>query len=296
MNRHAVVGIGEVLWDLFPAGPRFGGAPANFACHAASLGAEALVVGGIGDDVLGREAVAALRDRGVSPRFVAKTPDRPTGSVAVSVGPSGTPCFAIARDVAWDDLPWSDGLEALAVRTDAVCFGTLGQRSPQSREAIRRFVATAPPACLRIFDVNLRPPDFDHAVIRDSLALATILKLSDEELPVVAEAAGLSGTEAGVISAFASRFELRAVAVTRGSRGATLLHDGTFHDCPAGEVTVEDTVGAGDAFTAALAMGLLRRHDIDPLLRRAVDVATFVCTRAGATPPLPAELQEPFLR
>ncbi|HEX6984998.1 MAG TPA: carbohydrate kinase [Planctomycetaceae bacterium] len=294
--RPTVIGIGEILWDLFPSGPRFGGAPANFACHAAALGAEAFVVGRVGDDDLGRAAIAALRDLGVGTGHVAVDADRPTGTVAVETDASGKARYEFAADAAWDRMRWSDDLAALAARADAVCFGTLGQRDARSRETIRRFVRSTRPDCLRVFDVNLRKPFFDDAAIRESLDLANVLKLSDDELPVVAAAFAESGSEAEIMSSLAGRFRLRAVALTRGERGAALLCDGHLYECPGRTVAVKDTVGAGDAFAAALTTGLLRRDDPETVLRRAVEIGAFVCTRPGATPALPDDLREPFLR
>lgn len=291
-----IVGAGEILWDLFPSGPQFGGAPANFACHAAALGVEAHVFGAVGDDDLGRGAIAALRSHGVGTDYVAVDPNRPTGTVAVAADESGTARYEFAVDAAWDRMTWRDELDALAARTDAVCFGTLGQRDGRSRETIRRFVHAAPAECLRVFDVNLRPPFFDAAVVLESLELADVLKLNDDELPILATFLGISGDETELLSRIADRFQLRLVALTRGPHGAALFHEGRLHDRPGRRVEVADTVGAGDAFAAALTAGLLRRDDLDLVLERAVDVATFVCTRPGATPKLPDELRAPFLR
>jgi fructokinase len=293
---HALVGLGEILWDLFPSGPRFGGAPANFACHAAALGADSHVAGAVGDDDLGRAALEELRGHRVGTAAVSLDPDRPTGTVAVEADASGKARYVFAADAAWDRIAWSAALAELAARADAVCFGTLGQRDPRSRETIRRFVAATRPGCLRVFDANLRPPFFDDAAIRDSLPLANVLKLSDDELPVVASACGLTGGEPNLLRRLAGRYAFVAVALTRGPRGALLFHDGRLHEVPGRPAEVADTVGAGDAFAAALVLGLLRDDDPAETARRAVEVGTFVCTRPGATPPLPDDLRTLFLR
>jgi fructokinase len=290
-ERFTVVGFGEVLWDMLRGGAQFGGAPANFACHAAMLGAEAVVVSQVGDDELGERAIAALHRKGVETQQVVRCREYPTGTVQVELDETGSPRFEIAEDVAWDHIPWSDDLEELARRADAVCFGTLAQRGETSRRTIRRFLASTGPDCLRILDVNLRRPFYDGQVVLDSLLLAESLKLNEEELPVVASMCGLSGTGQDALEELRDRYDLRLVALTRGARGARLLARGRTADCAGEPVVVKDTVGAGDAFTAAMALGWLGRRDLDAVCRHACRVAEFVCTQAGATPPLPEGLR-----
>lgn len=291
MAALTIVGIGEVLWDLLPQGPRFGGAPANFACHAAALGAAAAVVSCVGEDELGEQAVAALAARGIDPRYIARTGRRPTGSVQVALDAAGKPTFTIGADAAWDLVEWSDELGALAARTDAVCFGTLGQRHPTARGTIQRFVAAVPPGALRIFDINLRPPYIDPEIVRASLALATVLKLNDEELEVLAPMLGLREPETiARLREIAHAHALGVVALTCGERGAVLVRgDEVSQWCPPA-ARVRDSIGAGDSFTAAMAMGLLRGHDLEAINRHACQVASYVCSQPGATPALPREL------
>jgi fructokinase len=290
-ERFTVVGLGEVLWDVFPDGPRFGGAPANFACHAAMLGADAAMVSRVGADELGEQAVASLRGHGVDTQHVGCGGDHPTGTVRVELDAAGKPRFAIAEGVAWDDIPWSDDLATLAARADAACFGTLGQRSEASRRTIRRFLEATGPRCLRIFDVNLRPPFDDRQIVLDSLRLADALKLNDEELPIVAAMCGVGGVGLEAMAGLRARYGLRLVALTRGEHGAVLLAGGAASECAAAPVRVQDTVGAGDSFTAAMALGWLRGRDPDAICRHACRVAAFVCSQAGATPTLPDELR-----
>ena len=222
--RPVIVGLGEVLWDVYPDAARFGGAPANFACHAASLGAEAWLVSAVGADELGRNALQELRERNVDCRHVSKDAHHATGRVRVTLNQSGQASYEFAADTAWDHLPWSDDLAALASRCDAVCFGTLGQRSPASRETIRRFVAATPPAALRVFDVNLRQRFYDAETIRSSLEVASALKLNDDELPIVGELCGLRGvTPREMLLELVRQFDLRLAALTRGARGAISL-------------------------------------------------------------------------
>jgi fructokinase len=287
---YTIVGLGEVLWDLFPEGAQFGGAPANFACHAAMLGADAFVVSRVGDDELGERAIAALRQHGVETRHVGRSRDHATGTVRVELDDAGRPRFEISGDAAWDHVPWSEDLEDLARRTDAVCFGTLAQRADGSRGTIRRFLRATGPDCLRIFDANLRRPFFDDRVVLDSLRLADALKLNDEELPVLASWCGLGGSPRDVLEGLRERYGLRLVALTRGAEGAMLLGDDGLVECPGTPVDVKDTVGAGDAFTAAMALGWLEGRGLDVVCRHACRVAAFVCSQAGGTPQLPGAL------
>ena len=289
---HVIVGVGEILWDVFPDGARFGGAPANFACHAAALGGDAYVLSRVGDDDLGHRALRELQQRGVKIDFVGTDSTRPTGTVNVTFDTNGVASYCFASDVAWDALAWSDELQTLAARADAVCFGTLGQRDRRSRDTIRRFVAATPGSCLRIFDVNLRPPFFDGSTIIEGVNLANVLKVNDEELPILADVVDTHGSEIEAIEHLAAAFSLRCVAVTRGARGAMLFLDGHFFESPGQAVDVIDTVGAGDAFTAAMTVGLLRGEAPEDILRRATEVATFVCTQPGATPALPEHLRQ----
>lgn len=286
-----VVGLGEVLWDLFPDGPQFGGAPANFACHAAMLGADAYVVSRVGDDELGERAIAALRRHGVEARLVGRDRDYPTGTVRVELDDEGSPRFEIAGDAAWDHIPWADELEGLARRADAVCFGTLAQRAETSRGTIRRFLEATGRDCLRILDVNLRRPFFDPRVLIDSLRLADAVKLNEEELPLVASICELAGSARDVLGGLRARYGLRLVALTRGAEGAMLLGAGGIAECAGTPVVVRDTVGAGDAFTAAMALGYLQGLGLDEVCGRACRVAAYVCTQAGGTPELPEALK-----
>lgn len=288
--KSTIVTAGEALWDLFPDGARFGGAPANVACHAASFGATSVLLSRLGDDDLGRQARDELTTHGVDVSHVQCDTEHETGTVAVSLDLNGVPGFAVSADVAWDYLEWSDELENLAALTDAVCFGSLGQRCEVSRSAIQRFVASTPTYSLRVFDVNLRPPFFDRDLIEKSMELANVLKISDEELPKFAEIMELSGSPENIITGLLSRYQLDLVALTRGPNGALLIEDGRCSDFPGFPASATDTVGAGDSFTATLIYGLLQGYELDRINRHACEVAAFVCSKDGAIPTLPEEL------
>lgn len=290
VNESVIVGLGEILWDVFPDGPRFGGAPANFACHVAGLGARAEMVSAVGTDPFGDQAVAILQERNVGTSGVQRHENRPTGTVDVTLDEAGHASYEFAAETAWDSIPWSDDLVRLAGGVGAVCFGTLGQRSDTSRETIQRFVSATPAGALRTFDINLRPPFVTDSVVLRSLELANVVKLNEDELSVLAKLCGLSGSDQEMLRTLAQKFDLQAAALTRGPEGAVLLRGNEISVSSGVDVQVVDTVGAGDSFTAAFVVGLIRGDDLDAINDRASRVAAFVCSQSGATPALPDEL------
>ena len=291
-KRPVVVGLGEVLWDIFPDETRFGGAPANFTCAVAGLsqGVDVFMASGIGSDELGRRAREELSRRRVDTLAVISR-KQPTGTVHVSVDGSGHASYEFAVDTAWDSLTWSTEWNDLAKRASAVCFGTLGQRSETSREAIQRFVSVVPDSAFVVFDINLRPPFFTDEVITQSLTLCNVLKLNDEELPEVARLSGLDIQSNDLLAQLARRWSLQAIAVTQGADGATIWHKDKQVDAPGIATAVVDTVGAGDCFTAAMVIGLLRGDGLQQICDHACAAASFVCGQPGATPEFPASLQ-----
>ncbi|MCF3650604.1 carbohydrate kinase family protein [Synoicihabitans lomoniglobus] len=285
-----VAGIGELLWDIFPHHQQLGGAPANFAWHCWQLGAEAYPVSCVGTDSLGRRARSRLAEMGVDDRYVFTTDVLPTGSVEVSLSAAGKPSYEIKADVAWDQLPLADELKTLARRLDAICFGSLAQRSVPTRETIRAVLREMPADALKVFDVNLRQSFHSRALIEESLELASVLKLSDEELPVLAAHFALPGAEAAQLVSLRERFDLRLVVYTRGAEGSRLVGADGTSDFPGLGGLAVDSVGAGDSFTAAICMGILRGGSLERVNRFANEVAAYVCSQRGATPVLPAHL------
>ena len=174
-----------------------------------------------------------------------------------------------------------------AAQADVICFGTLGQRHPVARTAIRKVLHAASPAALLIFDVNLRQHFWSQELILESLDLAKVLKLNDEELTMVAKLLGLKGSESDQLRRLAARFALHAVALTKGANGSVLLVGDQIVSHPGSKPAVVDTVGAGDSYTAALALGLLAAHAPGEILASAHRLADYVCTQPGATPPIP---------
>ena len=296
MPRPTVIGIGEILWDVFPDGPRFGGAPANFACSVAELARDRIDVymaGGVGADDLGRRAIEALHVHGVDTSCVALV-DRPTGQVLVKLDAAGASGYEFAADAAWDNVAWSDGLQQLTARADAVCFSTLGQRSEIPCQTIQRFVRATPAECLRVLDINLRPPFWNEEIVMQSLRLANVLKLNDAELSVLADMLGWSGADLELLQRLMERFSLQLVALTRGAAGAVLLSEsGERSDLPGQPTVVVDTVGAGDSFAAALVVGVLSGLPLATINAWGNRVAAFVSSQPGATPHFPDYLYQP---
>ncbi len=289
-----IVGIGEVLWDLLPGGRQLGGAPANFTYHATALGADTRLVSRVGQDELGRETLERLGKLGVSTECVEIDEQLPTGSVGVTVSAGGQPHYEIFENVAWDAIRGESAARRAVAAADAVCFGSLAQRSAISRTAIQALVGKAPGSALRIFDINLRQHYHSPAVIEQSLLLANVLKVNDAELPRLVEWFALTGDVRAQIQQLAARFALRAVALTRGDAGSLLFADGRWSEHPGVSATVVDTIGAGDSFTAAMTLGLLKSWELDRINDQANRLAAFVCSQAGATPLLPEAIRRGF--
>jgi len=292
MARPVVAGLGEALWDVLPDGDHFGGAPANVALHAAALGAEAWLISAVGRDERGAAALVLLDSAGVQRGAVAELPDHPTGVVRVSLDAAGHPVYDIASQSAWDYMPWSRAVQQVAERANAIAFGSLAQRSPVSRATIRRALAATRDTVWRLFDVNLRQSYYDAGVLTTSLQLANAVKLNDEELPVVARLCGLAtAPPADQLRALCDRYELKLAALTRGACGSVLVTPDRVCESTAPPTVVADTVGAGDAFTAALLIGILAGRPLDEVSRHANAVASYVCSQPGATPPIPETLR-----
>jgi fructokinase len=289
-----IVGIGEVLWDLLPSGRQLGGAPGNFAYHAHALGANACVIARVGTDDLGRDIRLRFEAQGIADGTLQVDETAPTGTVTVTLSEKGNPNYIIHENAAWDRLAVTPAALKAVREANAICFGSLAQRSEISRASIQRLVSAASANSLRVFDINLRQKYFSREVIEQSLRLANVLKLNDGELPFLATLFDLTGSAEEQIERLAQKFSLQVVALTRGADGSLLFQNGRWSDCASEPVKVVDTIGAGDSFTAALVIGLLLEKDLDEINRLANEVARHVCACAGATPPLPKKLCDRF--
>lgn len=285
-----VVGIGEALWDLLPEGKKIGGAPANFAYHVSQLGLPSCVVSAVGEDALGSEILDNFSAKCLCTHIA--TVPYPTGTVQVEVDPVGVPQYVIRESVAWDNIPFTPELKALAQRTCAVCFGSLAQRATTSRETIGRFIDTMPrdEDSLIVFDVNLRQGFYDKEILDQSMARCNVLKINDEELVIVSRLFGYPGTDLrSKCRALLDRYNLRMLILTCGVNGSHIFTPGDISYQATPEVVVADTVGAGDSFTAAFVASIIRGKSVAEAHQRAVEISAYVCTQAGAMPVLPAE-------
>jgi len=286
-DKPIVVGLGELLWDCFADRRLPGGAPANVAFHACQLGCLGIACSRVGQDALGDELVEFLRSQGLRTDWVQRDGDHCTGTVTVDTSRPECPRFTIHEDVAWDYLQFDGALEELASRADAICFGTLAQRSPQSRRTIHRAVRAAGAACLVVYDVNLRQHFFDRDWVEPSLATSRVVKLNADEVVQLDKLLGLGepGHE-GFARAIRGRFGVETVCVTRGEQGCLLVGPEQAVDGPGVRVKLADAVGAGDAFTAALILGQLRGWPLERQAGFANAVGALVASRPGAMPPL----------
>jgi fructokinase len=289
-GRFMITGIGEVLWDIVGEHETLGGAPVNFAYHAGQLGAESWPVSAVGADERGRRAIGSLQSHDVATDHIIEVEGAPTGYVRATVDGDGVASYTFPDDVAWDHLQIVQKTLDLAARLDAVCFGSLAQRSARSREAIHRFLDALPPAALKIFDLNIRQDFYSQKIIRDSLIKADVLKLNDEELTLMAGLEDLGGSPEEQARQLMGRFDLSLVVLTRGGNGSLLISPDELSEHPGFKTDVVDTIGAGDSFTAVTAMGLLRGYSLQQINEQAGRVAAYVCSRKGAMVDLPGGL------
>jgi fructokinase len=295
-----IVGLGELLWDMLPTGPQLGGAVTNFAVMAGHLGNHAVCASCVGNDDLGRQARARLAQLPVDASFLQTDPEHPTGAVFVALN-QAQPEYLIRSGAAWDYLELSGQWLDLAQSADAVCFGTLAQRSEVSCDTIQRFLRMTSPKCVRVFDVNLRPPFYTAELIEQSLQWTTILKMNDAELPLVLDLLGLSHGPSGQSPEVAllagarkilRNFPLALVCITMGKEGSLLVTRTKVDRHPGIPITVVDTVGAGDAFTAALTHFYLRNAPLTVLSEAGNRWGSWVASQSGAMPDLDPATRE----
>jgi fructokinase len=289
-RKFTVVGLGELLWDLFSSGKQLGGAPGNFAYISNLLGDRGIVASRIGTGPLGDEAIQKLTELGLSASDLQRDAQHPTGSVKVHLDGLGQPQFEITESVAWDFLEWTPQWQELAAQTDAVCFGSLAQRSRRSRETIQHFLKAVRPGTVRIFDANLRQAFFTPEVVRESIGLAEVVKLNHEEVPRVMQLLGLQHASlAASVQRLCEEYGLKLVCVTRGEAGSLLADESSCDEHPGFRVNVADTVGSGDAFTAGLVHHYLRHGSLAEMNDAANRLGAWVASNVGAMPVPDAE-------
>ena len=290
MEKRIIVGLGEALWDCLPEGRKLGGAPANFAYHTSQFGNEASAVSAVGNDELGDETIQAFEEKKLN--YALPRVDFPTGTVQVTLDGDGIPSYDIKEGAAWDNIPFTPELEALARRSRAVCFGSLAQRSEVSRQTIYRFLDSTPKDCLRIFDINLRQNFYSKEIIRESLRRCNILKINDEELVIIGRMFGYPGMDfENKCWLILGKYNLDMLVLTCGVNGSYVFSKGAMSYYETPKVKVADTVGAGDSFTGSFVASLLAGKPVAEAHRIAVNVSAYVCTQNGAMPQLPEELK-----
>lgn len=279
-NRPIIAGIGELLWDMFPTGKKAGGAPVNFAYHAAGSGAESYAISAIGNDELGEEIMDLINGIGIN-HLIAKV-GYPTGTVKVELS-QGVPSYTITEEVAWDYIPLTTSIKEVARKVDAVCFGTLAQRSTTSRETIRRFLSLVPQESFRILDINLRPPFYSPGLIEESIKQCNILKLNDDELDTLKEIFPIDASDnQDACKWLMDTYNLKYLILTAGADYSMIFSSASTSFVETPKVDVVDTVGAGDSFTGAFITSLLTGETLEKSHRTAVNRAAAVCTVAGA--------------
>jgi Sugar kinases, ribokinase family len=289
VNSNIIVGIGEILWDVFPKGKVLGGAPANFAYHVSQFGFEGYAVSAIGNDELGAEIISSLSSKKLN-YLIEKTPYA-TGTVQVTLSGNGIPQYEICENVAWDNVPFTPEMEALARKTQTVCFGSLAQRNSVSRATINRFLDCVPETALKIFDINLRQHFYTLELIEHALERCNILKINDNEILIVGKLFGWeSKNELEICNQLLHSCDLKMVVLTKGTEGSYVVTQTETSFKPTPLVEVADTVGAGDSFTAAFVAALLSGQSISVAHQIAVDVSAYICTQNGAMPALPEVL------
>ena len=288
-----VVGMGEALWDVLPEGKKIGGAPANFAYHVSQFGLPSCVVSAVGDDPLGAEILENFRQKGLN--MLIETVPYPTGTVQVEIDPAGIPQYDIKENVAWDNIPVTEELKALAHKTRAICFGSLAQRNIVSRETINDFIDMMPSGqdVLKVFDINLRQGFYTKEILCNSMRKCNILKINDEELVTISRMFGYPGIDLqDKCWILLGKYNLKMLILTCGINGSYVFTPGNVSFQPTPTVEVADTVGAGDSFTAAFIASILKGKTVAEAHECAVKTSAFVCTQQGAMPILPASLTE----
>lgn len=290
MENTIVVGMGEALWDVLPEGKKIGGAPANFAYHVSQFGLDSRVVSAVGDDKLGMEILENFREKKLN--AMVEIVPYPTGTVQVELDAEGVPCYDIKEGVAWDNIPFTPAVEDLARHTQAVCFGSLAQRSVVSRETINRFLDAMGDNSLKIFDINLRQGFYTKEILCNSFKKCNVLKINDEELVTVSRMFGYPGIDLqDKCWILLAKYNLKMLILTCGVNGSYVFTPGEVSFVETPKVEVADTVGAGDSFTATFVASVLKGLSVRTAHQLAVEVSAFVCTQNGAMPVLPDYLK-----
>ena len=284
-KKHAVGGVGEVLWDIFPDTKKLGGAPANFAAHAQQLGTNSFLLSAVGKDPLGQKAIAHLQHLHVDTSGIQLNEDFATGRVTVSLDPMGNPSYDIQENVAWDHIEFDNNQKKITQGLDALCFGTLAQRNSTSQNSILKILKSTTPDCLRVFDVNFRQDRYTAKMVEQSLDLANAVKMNEDEFSAIATMLYLSKNHEKGLQLLIRKFNLKFGIITLGENGAVMANQDHFcFSSPNNAINIKSTVGAGDAFTASAVKGWLDQKPLKQIIKEASDLATYVCCHLEAVP------------
>ena len=289
-----ILSFGEILWDVINDQEYIGGAPFNLAAHLAKLNSTSYLVSRVGDDRRGKKAVKEVENLGVKKKLIQKDDNHPTGWVDVTLDEDGSPSYILHEDVAYDFVEYNDKIEKMLNEQifDVFCFGTLGQRNETSRRTLNKILDNIDSKEI-FLDINLRKQYFNENIIRDSLESATILKLNDEEVIVLAELLfNRKMPEKEFVNIISQRFELPLICITKGEKGCSVFYDQKLKHITAVEVEVADTVGAGDGFSAGFLYHICQHNDPFTSAHHGNYLGAYVASRDGAIPEYNQKIRE----
>ncbi|MCL2261460.1 MAG: carbohydrate kinase [Fibromonadales bacterium] len=280
----SIIGLGEILWDIFPGQKKvLGGAPANFAWHASQFGFNSCVMSAVGNDKLGLELLDVLTKKGLN--FLIETVEQPTGTVQVTLDGKGIPQYEICENVAWDNIPFTGYAEELAKNCKALYFGTLAQRNEVSRTTTRRLLELVPKDAYRVFDINLRQHFYSKEIVHESLQRCNVLKINDEEIAEISRLFEFGAmSEVEICRYLLNVYNLDIIMETKGAIGSYVFTQDETSYLNTPKVQVVSTVGAGDAFTGSFIATMLQGHNLQKAHQKAVEVSAYVCTQHGGMP------------
>jgi fructokinase len=283
-EKFKIAGLGEVLWDIFPDAKKLGGAPANFSAHAQQLGAKSYMLSAVGNDDLGKNAIDLMGESQLDISGLQINEEFSTGSVRVSLDDTGNPTYTIEENVAWDHIQFDATQKKIAQCLDAICFGTLAQRNVISQNTIFKILKATPENCLRVFDVNFRKDYYNQEILFQSLELANVVKMNEEEFLEIISIFSLPSNQLKGLEALMNQFDLKFCILTLGKKGSIMISKDQYSNYEPSPIIVKSTVGAGDAFTAAAVMGRLNQKPLDQINKEASRLAAYVCSELEAVP------------
>lgn len=281
VQKHPVVCFGETLWDMLPAGKQAGGAPMNVAYHLQKLGKCPAVISRIGFDELGKQLIEILEAKNICTDYFQMDEEKPTSVVQAEIKGGHEMVYTILNDVAWDYIEYNDELATLVKEADYFVFGSLATRGKQTGDTLMKLL---PLAKNRVLDINLRPPFYNRHTVEILLTHANMVKMNVAELELITGWFSPLYTENDRMKLLKDRFELDTIIVTRGAKGAIVNKGDAFYTCDGIPVVVEDTVGSGDSFLAAIIAKMMEGAAMEEALVFANRLAAFITTQQGACP------------